>query len=721
MAVDHFKFDYDLSSIKKIKTHDFKMWVTPRYISQYENNEYESFSSEIINNYLKDESTFVDVGAHYGYYSILASKAKKNVEIISIEPVEENFQILRKNLKLNNIINNHAYNVALSDKNSVKKFNVTEASDSSGFYDHSLTKSKKKIDIETRTLDSLLLNRKIDFIKIDVEGHEVPVLSGMKATIINNKNLKMLIEFNPKAQENAGLKPDDLINIIEKLGFEVYLLDEMGHRYYRLTKNKYRWNEIVEINNYEAYYSNLFCIKKEESLLTTYFSHSSNLEGAERSLLEILEKLPEYGALSHLICPSQGPLNQVLDGKAVAQDTIPYSWWVSGDERQNEISMYSSILSQGKFVRELEKINPHVIFTNTAVIPWGALSALFLEKPHLWYIHEFVDLDHGMNFLTSTSEAKIIINKLSDKIICNSQAVKKHFFEKKSNYKVSVHYYGFDIERYLALETTDIYKKNNSLKIILVGSMRKSKGQIDAVKAIVKLTERGYKVELLLLGKFKNDDSYCKKLKKLVKIKNLTNVYFKNFVNNPYPYIKQANVLLMCSKEEAFGRVTVEGMLLRKVVIGARSGATPEIIQNNKTGLLYQAGNVADLVNKIEILLKNPEKIKVLSDNGYIEASKKYTSKNYIKSIYSILIHLKNKKNIKLHNTKGLIKNIIQEMQRDHSELWVGIEKQRSVINSLSIENSNIRNMLYNIEAAKFYKLWQAYCYYRDKIFRQNK
>ena len=740
MTSDYFKFDYDLESLKRIKIHGFQMWVTPRYLPHYKDNGYEPFSTEIVNNYLKDDSTFMDVGAHYGYYSILASKAKKNVEVISIEPVKENFQILEKNLKLNKVEKTSIYNVALSNKDGVKRFNVTEASDSAGFYNHPLTQNKKSLDVKTRSLDSLIKNKKIDFIKIDVEGHEIFVLSGMKKTIANNKKLKMLIEFNPKILKNAGFKPQDLINKIENFGFEVFLLNENSRKYYRLTNNHYSWNEIISDSNYDSFYANLFCVKKEEALLTTFFSHSSGLEGAERSLLEVLKNLPDYGALSHLICPSQGLLINELKGKAIATDIIPLSWWASVGEEQTELNTYATLLSIGGFLKELEKINPHVIFTNTSVIPWGALSAAFLSKPHLWFVHEFGDLDHNLSFLTSISEARLIIDKMSDQIIFNSQAVEKHYFESK-NKKSKVIYFGINIGKSFDDKVERIFKKSNSLKIVLVGSVRESKGQDQAINAVADLTKKGFEIELLLLGKYDANDIYYKKLKSLVKKNKLKNVYFKNFVINPYPYIDQADVLLMCSRAEAFGRVTVEGMLLKKVVIGSRSGATPEIIQDKKTGLLYKQGNIGDLTKKIEYLINNSQKMKEIAENGYREATEKFNTNKYIKSIYNSLISLKKIKIKTLPNTRVLIKNVLQEINRDKTELGLRIENQEKIIKQFISEKENqekiikqlisekenishtlteTNEIIENIKSAKFFKLWQTYCQYRDNMFRKS-
>jgi hypothetical protein len=66
--------------------------------------------------------------------------------------------------------------------------------------------------------------------------------------------------------------------------------------------------------------------------------------------------------------------------------------------------------------------------------------------------------------------------------------------------------------------------------------------------------------------------------------------------------MNQADALLMCSRCEALGRVTIEAMLLGKAVIGANTGGTPELITNGVTGLLYQYGDIEDLKRAIRQL-----------------------------------------------------------------------------------------------------------------------
>jgi predicted RNA methylase len=76
---------------------------------------YETPASKILEKELKDARLFIDVGAHVGYYTLLASKIAK--EIISIEPNPFNYKLLKFNLRINKINNAYALNIAASNYN----------------------------------------------------------------------------------------------------------------------------------------------------------------------------------------------------------------------------------------------------------------------------------------------------------------------------------------------------------------------------------------------------------------------------------------------------------------------------------------------------------------------------------------------------------------------------------------------------------------------------
>ena len=84
------------------------------------------------------------------------------------------------------------------------------------------------------------------------------------------------------------------------------------------------------------------------------------------------------------------------------------------------------------------------------------------------------------------------------------------------------------------------------------------------------------------------------------------------------------DIELVCSRNEAFGRVTLEAMLHGIPVVGSNVGGTLELIKNRETGMIYQYGDINDLANKIEVLIKEHELYNLIINNA-MEFANKFT------------------------------------------------------------------------------------------------
>jgi len=189
----------------------------------------EPVETKLFNDIIKNGEVLVDVGANIGYFTLLMAKLSgSSGKIFSFEPENKNFEILEKNVKINNYQNVVLEKKGVSDRNGVNKFFLS--SKNTGM--HSLQKIRddsKEVKIDVIKLDdyffTLDLVEKISLIKIDVEGAEFQVLNGMK-TILKNKNLKLLIEFIPDHLKKHGTNPSDVLKILEDNDFKLYQINE---------------------------------------------------------------------------------------------------------------------------------------------------------------------------------------------------------------------------------------------------------------------------------------------------------------------------------------------------------------------------------------------------------------------------------------------------------------------------------------------------------------
>ena len=355
-------------------------------------------------------------------------------------------------------------------------------------------------------------------------------------------------------------------------------------------------------------------------------SHTASLGGAEKALLEFADFLIKKHKSCFIIVPKNGPLIKEIRKRKIKYQIIPFGWWtvkkLSSKEkcRQNKINDRAVLKIQSC----ISRFKPDWVFTNTIVIPWGAIAARRMQKPHAWFIHEFGDKDHRFKFRYPYKDIIKIINSLSNIIFVNSEALKKHILSFTSKDKTIRVYYKIIIDP-RKLKTSDkLFHRENSLKIVLVGRIVETKGQIDAVLATRELINKKLDLELLLIGKCKTKNAkYLEKIKTIIKADRLNSrIKICGYKSNPYPIMKAADICLMCSKNEAFGRVTLEAMLLKKPVIGTKLGGTVELIKDNYNGFLYKPGNYKKLASQIRYFYKRKDKILQFGKNGLCFAQK---------------------------------------------------------------------------------------------------
>lgn len=186
---------------------------------------YEKEETQLIKGLLKRDMVFVDIGANIGYYSLLASKSCK--VIYSFEPDPRNFLMLMKNIRLNNYTNIYLFNKAVLDNNNPISFYM----DSKNFGGSSFAETNPeevggKISIKPIRLDDIFIDSKIDLIKIDVQGAEERVIKGAINTIKNNPNIKIIMEFCPYGIRQVGDNPENLLNLLDELGFSMKVIEE---------------------------------------------------------------------------------------------------------------------------------------------------------------------------------------------------------------------------------------------------------------------------------------------------------------------------------------------------------------------------------------------------------------------------------------------------------------------------------------------------------------
>ncbi|MFZ5366134.1 MAG: glycosyltransferase family 4 protein [Patescibacteria group bacterium] len=365
-----------------------------------------------------------------------------------------------------------------------------------------------------------------------------------------------------------------------------------------------------------------------------FISHSSDLGGAERSLLYLLETLRNIPNIQlYVVLPSDGPLGAKLVSAGINYIIYSYKWWTvrRGESRKPVSTFFNNHLDSAEGLKnKIKKFHLDLMVTNTSVICIGALVANMLKIPHVWCVRELGEKDHGFIFEFGFAFTSKFINDFSSRVIFNSQAVMKEFGKYIFRAEPTVVYNSLTINKKLSREQSIVrFRYPNAFKLLIAGTISKKKGQLDAIRAASLLLNRGRDVELLLVGKC-TDSALMEKIHNLID-KNRKRQHFqvRDFIEDPYPLFRQCDAVLVCSKNEGFGRTILEGMLFKKPVIATNGGGVPEIITHEKNGLLYTHGNYKDLANKIELVMENSKLRKSIIMSGFNTAKAKFSNKNY--------------------------------------------------------------------------------------------
>lgn len=186
---------------------------------------YEYLKSSFFRSFLRKGMTVVDIGASKGFFTLLSARlVGKEGRVISVEPEPTNVKWLRKSIKENGYGCVKSLQLAMSDRNGHAKLFVGKKTGWNSLY-RSETTNEDTVDVETRTLDSLVKDARakhVDLIKIDTEGAEEFVLKGAEKTLRGNRDVVVIIELH------EGIRRDKLFGFLEGLGFGIHRLTMDG-------------------------------------------------------------------------------------------------------------------------------------------------------------------------------------------------------------------------------------------------------------------------------------------------------------------------------------------------------------------------------------------------------------------------------------------------------------------------------------------------------------
>lgn len=413
------------------------------------------------------------------------------------------------------------------------------------------------------------------------------------------------------------------------------------HKDMQVVLEKYGFQNIVFVDEelYESMatsyiedFKNTHTISMKNIDVLLMASDNNCASGAFLCLVDLARELKELGICALVILPMYGTGEKLLQ-----ENNLDY-WFVESEDWTVEldediVKKKRKLEKNESAIKEIEMIikNYHVrvLHNNTTYTYVGAVAAHNCELPVIWHLREFLQAQ-GREFYDE--RAKAFINK-SDRVLLTSQYVGTciDYVDKDL---VSFIYDGVDTTNYF-LEDKRLFVED-VLNIIIVGNVIPLKNQMELLEAAALLKERtetNFHISIIGSGEKK----YINVLEDFIEENHLEkNVSFLGRQSDVQKYYRRADVVVVCSKAEAFGRTTIESQLSGCVTIGAKAGATSELIHDMETGLLYELGNSSELADKILWCINNHEAAVKIAKQGQAFASSQYTKRRNAEEIIKI-------------------------------------------------------------------------------------
>jgi len=199
--------------------------------SIYYIGDYEGYLKTQFKRLIKPNNVILDIGANIGFHTLyFAELTGNNGKVIAFEPIPINFAALENNISLNNLPQIVSVNKALGNTNSQMNIHVDKQTQNPGafsLFEHGV----KNTIIECVKGDDYLLDnntKKVDFIKLDVEGFELEVLKGLAETI-KQSNPIIIFEYDYNYQSKVNDDPRAILHFLKTFSYSFFIIDGYGN------------------------------------------------------------------------------------------------------------------------------------------------------------------------------------------------------------------------------------------------------------------------------------------------------------------------------------------------------------------------------------------------------------------------------------------------------------------------------------------------------------
>lgn len=200
------------------------------FTGRFEENEW-----RFLNRFLKKGMVVLDIGAHHGFYTILAAKkVGSSGRVVAFEPSPRELRRLAFHLKVNHIVNVEVEPFALASEDGQRMLFLVDGRDTgcNSLRPPAVSEPTREINVKTKSLDDYLGQHQnignIDLVKMDVEGAELEVLKGAARLLRRNPRPVFMVEVQDIRSAPWGYAAGAVYDTLAQSGFHWFSIGTNG-------------------------------------------------------------------------------------------------------------------------------------------------------------------------------------------------------------------------------------------------------------------------------------------------------------------------------------------------------------------------------------------------------------------------------------------------------------------------------------------------------------
>jgi glycosyltransferase involved in cell wall biosynthesis len=359
-----------------------------------------------------------------------------------------------------------------------------------------------------------------------------------------------------------------------------------------------------------------------------YFITQSEFGGAQRYVFDLANNLKVDFKVA-IAMGEQGKYGKLA--KILAKNNIEY--FIIPNLKRN-ISPINDILALFEIIKLIKNYQPDIIHLNSSKISiLGSIASLFIKTKTVYTVHGWVfnePLPAWLKYFYLYAEK--ITAKLKNKIICVSEYDEKMALKYKiapAEKLVTIHNGLAPIDFFTKEQARKILHLNDADLIIgSIGNLYKTKGFESLIKT-ANIIKNKISVKFLIIG----DGSERKNLERLIKKYNLENNFIlAGEINEAAKLLKAFDIYICSSVKEGLPYSILEAMQAELPIITTNVGGIPEIIENNKNGLLIKPAEALDIANALQKLTNDKNLAIYLGKNAEQKVKQEFSLEKMVEA-----------------------------------------------------------------------------------------